>query len=144
MRRIQFLIILPLLFSCHGKADKIIEKPKTSEKPIISYAKRLRIEMMDGYSQVSVLNPWQGAEEVAQNWYLISTNTKLPSFIDSLKVIRVPVKKIICMSTTHLAMLSALGESGSVTGFSGTPFIYNDTIVQRVKKGEIRGSGVRR
>lgn len=137
MRRIQFLIILPLFFSCHGKADKSIEKPETSEKPIISYAKRFKIEIMDGYSQVSVLNPWQGAREIAQDWYLIPEGVKLPPDIDTQKVIRVPLKKIICMSTTHLAMLSALAESGSVAGFSGTRFIYNDSILLHVRKGEI-------
>lgn len=137
------LLILPsaLIFSCTGNTSRIPENPETVETPIISHAKKLKIEIKEGYSQVSVLNPWQGARDVAQEWYLIREGIKLPLYIDSLKVIRVPVRKIVCMSTTHLAMLSALGEAGSVAGFSGTRFIYSDSILERVNKGEIREVG---
>ena len=38
-------------------------------------------------------------------------------------------------------MISALGEAGSVVGFSGTRFIFNDTLVQGVRQGEIREIG---
>ena len=130
-----------LLFSCTAKTTTTIEKPKTAEKPIISYAKRLKIEKMDGYSQVSVLNPWQGAIDIAQKWYLIPEGEIIPSFIDSSEVIHVPIKKIICMSTTHLSMISALDEEVSVVGFSGTRFIYAKDLVQNVNKGEIREIG---
>jgi len=130
-----------ILFSCSGNTMKSPGNQETAGKPIVSYAKRYKIEIMEGYSQVSVLNPWQGARDIAQDWYLVHAGEDLPSLIDTLKVIRVPVKKIVCMSTTHLAMLSALGEAGSVAGFSGTRFIYNDTLLQRVNNGEIREVG---
>ena len=139
LNRLVFTLVL--LFSCTGNSTTSPGNPKTDEKPIISHAKRIKIVKMDGYSHVSVLNPWQGAKDIVQDWYLIPAGGKLPFFIDTLKVIRVPVKKIICMSTTHLAMLSALGEAGSVAGFSGTRFIYDDILLQRVKKGEIREVG---
>jgi iron complex transport system substrate-binding protein len=130
-----------VLFSCTGKTTIIVEKTKTAEELIISYAKRLRIEKADGYSQVSVLNPWQGAREIAQKWYLIPEGKITPSFIDSSEVIHVPIKKIICMSTTHLSMISALNEENSVVGFSGTRFIYTGDIVQNVINGDIREIG---
>jgi iron complex transport system substrate-binding protein len=61
--------------------------------------------------------------------------------MDTSEIIRVPIKKIICMSTTHLSMISALEEKGSVVGFSGTRFIYSEDIVKRVRKGEILETG---
>jgi iron complex transport system substrate-binding protein len=129
------------LFSCTGKTTTTAEKQKIAERPIISYAKRLKIEKSDGYSQVSVLNPWQGARNIAQKWYLIPEGGIIPSFIDTSDVIRVPVKKIICMSTTHLSMISALDKEGSVVGFSGTRFIYAPGLIQNVSKGYIREIG---
>jgi iron complex transport system substrate-binding protein len=45
------------------------------------------------------------------------------------------------MSTTHLAMISALGEAGTVTGFSGTGFIYGDDLRGLVEDGAIREIG---
>ncbi|TFG44456.1 MAG: hypothetical protein E4H43_00290 [Bacteroidia bacterium] len=137
----QLAITSVLLFSCTVKTTNTEEKSKIAEKPIITHAKRLIIEKHDGYSHVSVINPWQGARDISQDWYLIPADRILPSFIDTLKVIRVPVKRIICMSTTHLSMISALEEGGSIAGFSGTGFIFNDNLLQRVIKGDIREVG---
>jgi iron complex transport system substrate-binding protein len=129
------------LLSCGRKATKPADNSKTAERPIISYAKRLTIEKLNGYSQVSVLNPWQGARNIAQKWYLIPEGEIIPSFIDTSVVINVPVKKIICMSTTHLSMISALDKESTVVGFSGTRFIYAMDLIQNVNKGDIREIG---
>jgi len=137
----QLICISFFLFSCTGNTTITVEKSKTAEKPIISYAKRLNIECSDGYSQISIINPWQGARDIVQKWYLIPADKIIPSFIDRSEVIHVPIKKIICMSTTHLSMISALEEKGSVVGFSGTRFIYAGDLVQKVRKGEILETG---
>ena len=52
--------------------------------------------------------------------------SKLPAGVDSSAVIFVPVKKIICMSTTHLAMISALDEEKTIAGVSGTDLFFTD------------------
>jgi len=137
----RFVFTSVILTSCTGNTTKYPSNLKTAETPIVSYAKRLKIVNTDGYSHVSVLNPWQGARDIAQEWYLFRSGEEIPYFIDTLKVIRVPVKKVVCMSTTHLAMISALGEAESVVGFSGTRFIFNDALVQGVRRGEIREVG---
>jgi iron complex transport system substrate-binding protein len=139
---LKFLVFSSiLLFSCTGKTATTSDNPEIPERPIVSYAKRLKIEMSDGYSQVSVLNPWQGARNIAQKWYLIPEGEIVPSFIDTSNVIEVPVKKIICMSTTHLSMITALDKQSSVVGFSGTRFIYDMDLIQNVNKGDIREIG---
>jgi iron complex transport system substrate-binding protein len=137
-----FLVsVSTILFSCTWKTTKTADDHRITEKPIISYAKRLKIESLDGYSQVSVLNPWQGARNIAQTWYLFPVGENIPSFFDTSYVIKVPVKKIICMSTTHLSMISALDSEISVVGFSGTRFIYDMDLIQNVTRGEIREIG---
>ncbi len=139
---LKFLVYASiLLLSCTGKTTKTADNQKIAERPIISYAKRLIIEKLDGYSQVSILNPWQGARNIAQKWYLIPEGKTIPSFIDTSDVIKVPIKKIICMSTTHLSMISALDKEGSVVGFSGLKFIYANELIQNAGKGDIREIG---
>lgn len=133
--------ILILLISCIGKKTTTVEKSETAEKSIIYYANRLKIEKNEKYSQVSILNPWQGARDIAQKWYLIREGETFPPFIDTSEVIKVPIKKIICMSTTHLSMVSALDEDSSVVGFSGTRFIYDGNLIQNVRKGDIKEIG---
>lgn len=112
-----------------------------TEKPTVSYAKRFSLEDFQGYSQLSVINPWQGASDIIQKWELVPRGAKLSSLKDTSAVIRVPVKKIVCMSTTHLAMISALDETGSVAGFSGTRFLYEQDFVRLVDEGKISEVG---
>ena len=133
--------ILLILSSCTWNRTKIPEQRNLSDKPIVSYAKRLILEQKEGYSQVSVVNPWQGANNIIQNWYLVPVGKAAPRGIDTISVIHVPVKKIICMSTTHVSMISALGENESIIGFSGTGLIFNRVVNDRVKSRAIKDVG---
>jgi iron complex transport system substrate-binding protein len=135
------VLLSVLLTSCQGSGSNTVKIPEKPEVPVISYAKRLRIENVDGCSHVSVIGPWQGSGGVIQDWYLIPRGTSIPSHIDSAKVIRVPVERVVCMSTTHIAMIKALGQSASVRGFSGTAFIYDEHVRKLVANGEIRETG---
>lgn len=134
------VITITIFSSCTGKTSTPTEISKT-KTPLISYAKRFKLERMDGYSVVYVFNPWQDASNVVQKWYLVPRGKTFPAGIDTTSIIHVPVRNIICTSTTHLAMISALGEAGSVTGFSGTRFIYNNKIGEMVRAGQIHEIG---
>jgi iron complex transport system substrate-binding protein len=102
-----------------------------------SGAKRFSLEIMDGYTELRIFNPWQGANNITQIYKLVKKGYHLPKGSDSSSVIYVPLKKIICMSTTHLAMISAIGEEKSVTGVSGAGFIYSDKLVELVRNGSV-------
>ena len=139
---LKMLVSIPFLVcSCTGKPAKIAESPKMTEKRTVSYAKRFSLENFQGYSQLSVINPWQGASDIIQKWDLVPRGAKLFSLKDTSAVIRVPVKKIVCMSTTHLAMISALDETGSVAGFSGTRFLFEQDFIQLVDEEKISEVG---
>ena len=130
-----------LLNSCIGKTTGSAEYQKLTEVPIVSYAKRYKIDLFEGYSQLLIINPWQGAKDIIQCWYLVPVGKEIPASIDSNNVIRIPVRKIVCMSTTHLSMISALDEMTSVCGFSGTKFIYNEDLRRNVDEGKISEIG---
>jgi iron complex transport system substrate-binding protein len=130
-----------ILFSCQGNDQK---KALNSEKPEmvgVSYAKRLRIDHSGVYSHILVTSPWQGSVGVVQDWYLLPHGTVIPVGIDSARVIRVPVERVVCMSTTHIAMISAMGKVSSIRGFSGTCFIYDEEVRKMVERGEIQETG---
>jgi cobalamin transport system substrate-binding protein len=126
--RTGFLLSFGLLiYSCTENVKKpAASKPDTGENTEITCATRLSITKKDGYSQVQILDPWQGAKGIIQTWFLVPDGAEAPSFADPGHIIRVPVKRIVCMSTTHLAMISAIGERSSVMGFSSTKLIYSE------------------
>ena len=135
------MLISVLLASCQRSANNSARIPGKPETPGISHAKRLKIEAVDGYSHVSVIGPWQGSGGVIQDWYLLPRGMNIPSHIDSARVIRVPLERVVCMSTTHIAMIKALGRSASVRVFSGTGFIYDEQVRKLVADGEISEAG---
>lgn len=56
-------------------------------------------------------------------------------------IIMVPVKKMVCMSTTHVAMISVLGEENTIAGMSGTGFMYSGDLKKRAEAGLIKDVG---
>jgi iron complex transport system substrate-binding protein len=134
-----FIVLLNPFCSCGRNSES--KSPGTGEKPIPAGAKRFILEQMHGYSQLSILDPWQGARNVSQVWFLVPEGEKPPEGIDTLKVIYVPVKKIVCMSTTHAAMISALNENKSIYGFSGTGYLFDQDLKDLVSQGSIQEIG---
>ncbi len=140
IRKSLFLLMI-VLSSCTLKKEKQEENVKLQNNSIISYANRYSLERKNGYSQVSVINPWQGASDITQKWYLVPRGLKPPEGVDSSAVIFTPIRKIVCMSTTHLAMISALDEDNSIAGVSGTGFLYENKLIRKVENGLIREIG---
>ena len=103
----------------------------------ISRAVRFTLKKMNGYTEVTIINPWQGAKDVNMVYNLVRRGSELPVGSDSSMVIFVPLKKIICMSTTHIAMISALSEENTISGVSGTGLIFADGLLEKVKNGQI-------
>lgn len=138
---ISLLFILIILTeSCNGRKERLLIKNSSDKRELITKAERLTIQT-DSFTKVTIINPWQGANKVSQVYFLLKRGTELPVGMDSSMVVFVPLRKIICMSTTHIAMISALGEENTISGVSGTGYIYSDTLIKNVEKGLIADVG---
>ncbi len=127
------IIALFTISGCGKSYKKGADNLRNSEDKIIR-AERFTLEKKKEWTEVKIINPWQGATNVNQIYYLIKRGSELPEGLDSEAVIFVPLRKIICMSTTHIAMISALGEEKSIVGVSGTNFIYSPALKENVDK----------
>lgn len=107
----------------------------------IEKAERFKLEVKNGWTEVKIIDPWQGASGVTQVYNLVKRGSHLPVGMDTSNVIYTPIRKIICMSTTHLSMISALGEENSIAGMSGTNFVYNPEILINIKQGLVADIG---
>ena len=133
------VVILIVLSGC-GKGKKDTGKLTVAGNKI-SRAERFSLEQKDGWAEVKIIDPWQGANGVNQVYYLVKRGSRMPEWMDSSAVIFVPVKKIICMSTTHVAMVTALGEENSLAGVSGINFVYSPAIQRNAEKGLVLDVG---
>lgn len=132
------IVIILLLNSCGRDHNASSEMPSSF---IIEKAERLGINKTDSCTVITLFNPWQGADGIEIKYYLVRRGSKPISLKDSAAIIYVPVRKIICMSTTHLAMIAALGEEKSVAGFSGTGFIFDENLFKMSESGLIQDVG---
>jgi iron complex transport system substrate-binding protein len=135
------LLLLLMLFSCSDSAGKKETPGTVIHDHNILRAERLRVEKADDYTRIIISNPWQGAKGITNEYYLIQRGKPIPEGVDSSKVIYVPVKRIICMSTTHTAMILALNEESSIIGMSGTNFSFSEKLKPAIENGAIEDVG---
>lgn len=95
-----------------------------------TYATGFRIVGAEGKQStiIRVTNPWQSADEVETMLFIARGGEKAPSGFRG-QVLQGDAKRVVCMSSSHIAMLDAIGAVESVVGVSGKNFITNPYVV---------------
>lgn len=87
---------------------------------------------------IVVKNPWQGAEGVEQMLLIDPAQRFHIGQHPEVQRLTAPAERIVCLSSSHIAMLDAIGQVERVVGVSGIDFIMNEHIVaNRSKIGDI-------
>jgi iron complex transport system substrate-binding protein len=81
-----------------------------------------------------VKNPWQNAENISYE-YRLSPNG------DGHKSIKIPVQRVACMSTTHVAFINELGHADKIIALSGTDYVYDKDIRKRIENQTVKELG---
>lgn len=119
-------LILLALFSCR----KNTEQSKVFNKVLYTpeYSSNFMIKGNDKSNDVliTVFNPWQDAEDVAVD--LIIERTRSLNLKNNSNVLKDKAERIVCMSSTHIAMLDALDAVDKIVGVSGKEYVSNKTI----------------
>ena len=137
MKQILFTVTCLLtLLGCQSRSTITF----TKNVYIPQYAKGFDIMGADHTEStiVHVRNPWKGAEDVEMS-YFIARNDEIPPQDFKGVVIPAGAKRIVCMSSSYIAMLDAFGQVNRVVGVSGIHFITNPYINQH--KDEIKDMG---
>lgn len=104
------------------------------DKPVymLEYASGFDIQGADSKQSVllTVTNPWQGADGIAVQLFIARDGETAPEGFDG-QVLEGDADRIVAMSSTHIAMLDAIGEVDRVVGVSGIDYISNPDIQAR-------------
>ena len=124
LAQIALFVVVALFLSCSD--NSVVRDTEPIYTP--RYAKGFSIEQdkTTGEKLLCIKNPWQGAEGVV--FY---------SKIDTIA----PPKRIIAMSSSHAAMLDAIGCADRIVGLSGCRFVYNSDLCKKIEEGEIAEVG---
>lgn len=104
------------------------------------YAQGFNIDNgVDGFI-LNVFNPWQNANNVRYS-YLLTTSEDAKREAGFNEVIHIPVSRVVCLSTTHIAFIDVLDNADLIVGVSGAGFISSPNVNERLKNGLVRDVG---
>lgn len=130
MRYILLVLLPALLAACNGTDSKIEDFDKAVYTP--EYAAGFDIKGAEGRHSVVItsVNPWQGADSVMTQLFIARDGEAVPEGFTG-QVLEGDARRVVAMSSTHVAMLDAVGGIRSVVGVSGLDFISNADIQSR-------------
>jgi iron complex transport system substrate-binding protein len=139
MRSVNIIIFLTLIYSasCDSHREKY---PIDKSISVNEYATNFNvIEEAEGYKVLRVVENWSGKETI-RDYKLIPADEFKGRDVNENEI-SVPPERVVCMSTSHIAYISALGKAESIKAVSGAKYISDSTVIQLFKDGEISDIG---
>lgn len=129
MKKYLFFIVLVLLFSCRKENSSPHNFNEDIYSPVSSGNFVISGEENSDNTLISIFNPWQGAEDMVSEMIILRDDEKYDGYRGL--VLKGNAERIVCMSSTHVAMLDALGAVDKIVGVSGLEYIKNPEIHKR-------------
>jgi iron complex transport system substrate-binding protein len=138
--KLVLILVFFLLTGCKKSTAEADVKPEIPQDSI-EYASGLSIVRQEGYSVVTISNPWPNA---TQNFVYVlkeKTETKVPDSLSGYPVINVPLQSIVVTSTTNVPFLEMLDVEKKLIGFPNTDYISSEKTRNLIDKGAVKNVG---
>ena len=136
------VLLVCILFSFIGcqKNQKKGAINDTTATNSIQFAKNLAIYKHQGYTVVTVKNPWPDA--VKNFTYILKEkNGIVPDSLKKYTQIQVPLHSIVVTSTTNIPFLEMLGIEKSLVGFPHTDYVSSEKTRALIDAGSVKNVG---
>lgn len=142
MKYSLLLLQVVILVACRQNADQKTETASPLQ-PVLSlrYAEGFRVSAFQNSKLVEVLYPFQGATS-GYKYLLVPRGEPVPEHDSQIRVITIPVQRIVCTSTTHVPLLDYLEETNALIGFPTTDYISSEKMRKRIDEGHVLDLGV--
>ena len=152
MRIVRFLFlttIVALLAACRGGRTSSVQA--VGDTLAFKYATQLTVVRYDGYTVVTLKNPWKEGK-ILHQYVLVPVDTAvensplgfaalLSKELPNATIIRTPLSRSMIFSTVHCAMLMDLGKQDCIAGVADLKYIKIPWIQQQVQQGRISDVG---
>ncbi|WP_284653412.1 ABC transporter substrate-binding protein [Flavobacterium terrisoli] len=115
--------------------------PTASAENTVQYAKGFTIQNYDGYSVITVQNPWPKATKTYK-YILKEKDGIVPDSLQQNTIIEVPVKRVVVTSTTHIPSLEILDKENTLVGFPHLDYISSEKVRARIEAGKVKELGM--
>ncbi len=134
----SFLFLILLVAACTSR--KKIDQP-TNSSAYLKYAEGFTVRLDGNIKYVTVNYPFPGATEGYQ-YMLVPHEEKVPPHDERIQVIQIPIKKLVCTSTTHIPLLDYIDQTNSLIGFPTTDYISSKAMRTRIDAGQVTDLGI--
>ncbi|WP_163407590.1 ABC transporter substrate-binding protein [Flavobacterium ajazii] len=134
-----FIISFFLLTGCKKNETTEVAASKIPQNSI-EYASGLSIVKRDGYSVVTVSNPWPEANKNFK-YILKEKDAEVPDSLQNYTMIKVPLESVVVTSTTNIPFLEMLDVENKLTGFPHTDYISSEKTRALIDKGLVKNVG---
>ncbi|MBX2911154.1 MAG: ABC transporter substrate-binding protein [Cyclobacteriaceae bacterium] len=131
------LLLLHGLTACRPTAKKQPEKAMAT----MEYAQGFTFRKEGASTEIELKQPYAQASAPLR-YLLVPKNEKVPHHDPGIQVIRTPVDKIVCTSTSHIALLDYLNEVDKLVGFPSTELISSKKARARIDAGRVADLGM--
>ncbi len=140
--RVLFFFFIPVLLSVGGCRNRTLhnDQPFVSGKEL-TYARGFELKEAQGLVTLRVKNPWQQAENVTYEYWLGRTSKPAGRTIPANRYFTVPVKKVVCMSSTFIGFIELLDQEKTIKGISGKKYVTCVSLLDKINNGEIPDIG---
>ena len=142
MKTIRFLFlttIVTLLAACRGGQTSSVQA--VGDTLAFKYATQLSVVRYNGYTVVTLKNPWKEGMTLHQYVLVPADASEIPVHIPNGTIIRTPLSRSMIFSTVHCAMLMDFGKQDCIAGVADLKYIKIPWIQQQVKEGKISDVG---
>lgn len=77
---------------------------------------------------IQVSNPWQGAKDVVMSYFISRNGEQAPAGFTGPSI-PAGAQRIVCMASSYIAMLDALGQADRIVAVSGIDYVSNPYIL---------------
>lgn len=133
---LSIILVLLFLHSC-GKSSTV---SSGGEEVRMKYAELLTLKDFDGYTVAEIRNPWDSTK-LLQKYVLLGGEGEVPAGFSPEQIIRVPLDKSVVYSAVHNSLIEELGAGNAISGICDVEYIFEPSLKERIKKGEIADCG---
>ncbi len=139
----SLLLACCVVSACRTKNNEaeLVDPAKSQGNTTVTCANGFTLKKTGPNLLLTVKNPWQHASGIEFSYLLSDSVTTSSKISDHSWVIKTPVKKVICLSTTHIGFVDMLGEIRTIRGISGKNLVVNPEIRKGINNGSISDVG---
>jgi iron complex transport system substrate-binding protein len=123
--------------SCGKSSERKLNVASHDSLNSVRYAAGFDLQRDGSKTIITVKNPWQHASGIEYT-YILSDSVNSSSIVDEYHtILKTPVQRVVCLSTTHIGFIGFLQKENSVIGVSGKDYVVNNSIRNKIAENQV-------